>query len=150
MGSLKEDIAESTKIAMKSRDKTRVAVFRLVNSEIKRVEVDERRELSDNDIESILTKMVKQRRDSIEQFDKADRVDLSDQEKYEIGIIDEFLPEQIGEQELDGILDSVIEEELVLGPKEMGRVMSILKSRFGSQIDMGLVSRLLKSKLSDL
>ena len=150
MGSLKEDIAESTKIAMKSRDKARVAVFRLVNSEIKRVEVDERRELSDNDIESILTKMVKQRRDSIEQFDKADRVDLSDQEKYEIGIIDEFLPEQIGEQELDGILDSVIEEELVLGPKEMGRVMSILKSRFGSQIDMGLVSRLLKSKLSDL
>ena len=113
MGSLKEDIAESTKIAMKSRDKTRVAVFRLVNSEIKRVEVDERRKLSDNDIESILTKMVKQRRDSIEQFDKADRVDLSDQEKYEIGIIDEFLPEQIGEQELDGILDSVIEEELV-------------------------------------
>ena len=134
---------------MKAREKSRVAVLRLVTAQIKQVEVDDRRELSNQDIESVLTKMIKQRRDSIEQFDKADRVDLSEKEKYEITIIEEFLPEQITEKELDDLLNSIIEEESVTSLKDMGRAMSVLKAKYASQIDMGLASGLIKSKLSE-
>ena len=133
---------------MKAREKSRVAVLRLVAAQIKQVEIDERRELSNEDIESVLTKMIKQRRDSIEQFDKADRVDLSEKEKYEITIIEEFLPEQITEKELDDLLNTIIEEENVTSLKDMGRAMSVLKAKYPSRIDMGLASGLIKSKLS--
>ena len=133
---------------MKARDKSRVAVLRLVTAQIKQVEIDERRELSNEDIESVLTKMIKQRRDSIEQFDKADRVDLSEKEKYEITIIEEFLPEQITEKELDDLLNTIIEEENVTSIKDMGRAMSVLKAKYASRIDMGIASGLIKSKLS--
>ena len=134
---------------MKARQKSQVAVLRLVTAQIKQVEVDDRRELSNQDIESVLTKMIKQRRDSIEQFDKADRVDLSEKEKYEITIIEEFLPEQITEEELDDLLNSIIEEESVTSLKDMGRAMSVLKAKYASRIDMGLASGLIKSKLSE-
>ena len=133
---------------MKAREKSRVAVLRLVTAQIKQVEIDERRELSNEDIESVLTKMIKQRRDSIEQFDKADRIDLSEKEKYEITIIEEFLPEQITEKELDDLLNTIIEEENVTSLKDMGRAMSVLKAKYPSRIDMGLASGLIKSKLS--
>ena len=148
MSSLKDQITDSTKNAMKAREKSRVAVLRLVTAQIKQVEIDERRELSNEDIESVLTKMIKQRRDSIEQFDKADRVDLSEKEKYEITIIEEFLPEQITEKELDDLLNTIIEEENVTSLKDMGRAMSVLKAKYASRIDMGLASGLIKSKLS--
>ena len=148
MSSLKDQITDSTKSAMKAREKSRVAVLRLVTAQIKQVEIDERRELSNEDIESVLTKMIKQRRDSIEQFDKADRVDLSEKEKYEITIIEEFLPEQITEKELDDLLNTIIEEENVTSIKDMGRAMSVLKAKYASRIDMGLASGLIKSKLS--
>ena len=132
---------------MKAREKSRVAVLRLVTAQIKQIEIDERRELSNEDIESVLTKMIKQRRDSIEQFDKADRVDLSEKEKYEITIIEEFLPEQITEKELDDLLNTIIEEQSVTSLKDMGRAMSVLKAKYASRIDMGLASGLIKSKL---
>ena len=132
---------------MKAREKSRVAVLRLVTAQMKQVEIDERRELSNEDIESVLTKMIKQRRDSIEQFDKADRVDLSEKEKYEITIIEEFLPEQITEKELDDLLNTIIEEQNVTSLKDMGRAMSVLKAKYASRIDMGLASGLIKSKL---
>ena len=148
MSSLKEQITDSTKNAMKAREKSRVAVLRLVAAQIKQVEIDERRELSNEDIESVLTKMIKQRRDSIEQFDKADRVDLSEKEKYEITIIEEFLPEQITEKELDDLLNTIIEEENVTSLKDMGRAMSVLKAKYANRIDMGIASGLIKSKLS--
>ena len=148
MSSLKDQITDSTKNAMKAREKSRVAVLRLVAAQIKQVEIDERRELSNEDIESVLTKMIKQRRDSIEQFDKADRVDLSEKEKYEITIIEEFLPEQITEKELDDLLNTIIEEENVTSIKDMGRAMSVLKAKYASRIDMGRASGLIKSKLS--
>ena len=93
---------------MKAREKSRVAVLRLVTAQIKQVEIDERRDLSNEDIESVLTRMIKQRRDSIEQFDKADRFDLSEKEKYEITIIEEFLPERLTEKELQDLLNSNI------------------------------------------
>ena len=133
---------------MKAREKSQVAVLRLVAAQIKQVEIDERRELSNEDIESVLTKMIKQRRDSIEQFDKADRVDLSEKEKYEITIIEEFLPEQITEKELDDLLNTIIEEENVTSLKDMGRAMSVLKAKYASRIDMGRASGLIKNKLS--
>jgi hypothetical protein len=133
---------------MKAREKSRVATLRLVSAQIKQVEIDERRDLSNEDIESVLTKMIKQRRDSIEQFDKADRVDLSEKEKYEITIIEEFLPEQLSEKELDDLLSTIIEEEDIAGLKDMGRAMSVLKSNYVNRIDMGLASRLIKDKLS--
>ena len=122
--------------------------MRLVTAQIKQVEIDDRRDLSNEDIESVLTKMIKQRRDSIEQFDKADRFDLSEKEKYEIRIIEEFLPEQLTEKELADLLNSIIEDEDIAGLKDMGRAMSVLKSIYANRIDMGLASRLIKDKLS--
>ena len=92
--------------------------------------------------------MIKQRRDSIEQFDKADRFDLSEKEKYEITIIEEFLPESLTEKELDDLLNSIIEDEDITSLKDMGRAMSVLKSNYANRIDMGLASRLIKDKLS--
>ena len=133
---------------MKARDKARVAVLRLVNADIKRVEVDERRELSDEDVRSILSKMVKQRRDSIEQFEKAERTDLADTEKYEISVIEEFLPTQLSETELTELLDRIITDENIEGPKGIGAVMSMLKENYANQVDMALASRIVKDKLN--
>ena len=147
MASLKEKIAESIKASMKAHEKSRVAVLRLVSSEIKQVEVDERRELSNEDIESVLTKMIKQRKDSIEQFDKASRSDLSEKEKDEIKVIEKFLPEQLSEVELGELLSTIIEGEGILGLKDMGRAMSILKANYANRVDMALASSLIKSKL---
>ena len=133
---------------MKARDKARVAVLRLVNADIKRVEVDERRALSDEDIHSILSKMVKQRRDSIEQFEKAERTDLADKEKYEISVIEEFLPTQLSEAELTDLLDRIITDGNIEGPKGIGAVMSMLKANYANQVDMALASRIVKDKLN--
>ena len=133
---------------MKARDKARVAVLRLVNADIKRVEVDERRGLSDEDVRSILSRMVKQRRDSIEQFEKAERTDLADKEKYEISVIEEFLPTQLSEAELTCLLDRIITEENIEGPKGLGVVMSMLKENYANQVDMALASRIVKDKLN--
>ena len=147
MTSLKENIVEHTKKSMKARDKARVAIMRLINADIKKVEVDERRELSDDDIRSILSKMVKQRRDSIEQFEKAKRKDLADQEKYEISVIGEFLPAQLSENELIDLLDCMIAEEKIEGSKGIGVILSLLKSNYLNRVDMALASRIVKDKL---
>ena len=148
MNTLRDQITESTKASMKARDKGRVAVLRLVNADIKRVEVDERRGLSDEDVRSILSKMVKQRRDSIEQFEKAERTDLADREKYEISVIEEFLPTQLSETELTDLLDRIITDEKIEGPKGMGIVMALLKTNYANQVDMALASRIVKDKLN--
>lgn len=147
MTSLKENIVEHTKRSMKARDKARVAIMRLINADIKKVEVDERRELSDDDIRSILSKMVKQRRDSIEQFEKAERKDLVDKEKYEISVIGEFLPAQLSENELIDLLDCIIIEEKIEGSKGIGVILSLLKSNYSNRVDMALASRIVKDKL---
>ena len=147
MSSLKEKILDSIKASMKAQEKSLVAVLRLVSSEIKQVEVDERRELSDGDIESVLTKMIKQRKDSIEQFDKASRSDLSEKEKDEIKVIEKFLPEQLSEVELGDLLSTIIEGEGIVSLKDMGRAMSILKTNYANRVDMALASSLIKSKL---
>ena len=147
MSDLKATIADTTKTAMKERDKERVAVLRMVNAEIKRVEVDERRELEEADVLGILNKMVKQRQDALQQFTDAGRDDLAKQEAYEIDVIQAFLPEQMGEAELAALIDKIITDTGAAGMQDMGKVMGALKAAAQGQADMGRASALVKAKL---
>ncbi len=148
MSELKAVIAEATKDAMKAREKERLAVLRMINADIKRVEVDERRELADADISGILTKMVKQRQDALSQFEKAERADLAAQEAFEIEVIQAFLPEQMGADELAALVDKIIAETGAAGMQDMGKVMGALKAAAEGQADMGQASALVKAKLA--
>ena len=147
MSELKSVISEATKTAMKQRDKERVAVLRMVNAEIKRVEVDERRELEDSDVLGILNKMVKQRQDALQQFNDAGREDLAQQEAYEIDVIQVFLPEQMSDEDLGALIDKVITDTGASGMQDMGKVMGALKAAAQGQADMGRASALVKAKL---
>ena len=148
MSELQNTISEATKTAMKARDKQRVALLRMVNSEFKRVEVDERRDLSDADVLAILGKMVKQRQDALSQFQQASRSDLADQEAYEIGVIEEFLPEQMNDDEMDALVTKIIADTGAAGMQDMGKVMGGLKAAAQGQLDMGKASALVKTKLA--
>ncbi len=152
--SLKTQLTDDMKAAMKGGDKTRLGVIRLINAAIKQKEVDaprvgdERAVLDDAEVLSVLEKMVKQRRDSISQFDAAGRDDLSAIERTEMAIIEHYLPAKLGEA---GILDAIaaaIAETGASGPADMGKLMSVLKPRLAGQADMGDVSRLVKQRLS--
>lgn len=133
---------------MKARDKERVAVLRMVNAEIKRVEVDERRELEDADVLGILNKMVKQRQDALQQFTEAGREDLAKQEAFEIDVIQVFQPEQMSDDELQALIDKIITDTGAAGMQDMGKVMGALKAAAQGQADMGRASALVKAKLS--
>ena len=148
MSDLKSRISEATKTAMKAREKARVAALRLVNADIQRVEVDERRTLSDEDIVSILGRMVKQRRDSLVHFEAAAREDLAAQERFEISVIEEFLPEPLSEAEVDAMIERIVAESGASTMKDMGRVMGVLKGEVAGRADMGLLSGKVKARLS--
>ena len=148
MSELKSSITEATKAAMKARDKERVAVLRMVNAEIKRVEVDERRELEDADVLGILNKIVKQRQDALQQFTEAGREDLAKQEAFEIDVIEVFQPEQMSDDELQALIDKIITDTGAAGMQDMGQVMGALKAAAQGQADMGRASALVKAKLS--
>ncbi len=148
MAELQARISEDTKVAMKARDKARVATLRMVNAEIKRVEVDERRELSDEDVLGILNRMLKQRRDSLTQFEQAERMDLADQERFEITVIESFMPEALSESELDALIERVVSDTGASTMKDMGQVMGIIKSEVTGRADMGVVSGKVKARLS--
>ena len=148
MSALKETIDETTKTAMKAREKERVATLRMVNAEIKRVEVDERRDLSDDDVIGILKKMVKQRQDAHSQYVSAGRDDLAETEAFEISLIEEFLPEMMSEDDLAALVEKCVTDVGAVGMQDMGKVMGALKQAAGSQIDMGKASALVKAKLS--
>ena len=148
MSDLKSAIGDATKTAMKARDKERVAVLRMVNAEIKRVEVDERRDLSDGDVQGILNKMLKQRQDALKQFTDAARDDLAAQESFEIEVIQAFLPEQMSDEALAALVDKVITDLGASGMQDMGKVMGAVKSAAEGQADMGRASALVKSKLA--
>ena len=145
---LKTRISDETKSAMKARDKERVATLRMVNAEIKRIEVDERRELSDADILTILTKMLKQRQDSLTQFRQAERNDLADKEAYEIGVIEDFMPAQMDEDQVRALVEECIAKVGASSMQDMGKVMGALKSAAAGQFDMGRASGLVKQLLS--
>ena len=146
--SLKSQLTEDMKTAMKSGQKDRLAVIRLINAAIKQKEVDERVEMTDPLVLAVLEKMVKQRRDSITQFDAAGRDDLAKVERYELGVIEAYLPAKLDEAAIQAAIDAAIASTGAAGPADMGKVMGVLKPQLAGQADMGLVSQLLKKTLA--
>jgi hypothetical protein len=145
---LKARLTEAMKAAMRAQEKARLGAIRLIQAEIKRVEVDERIELDDARVLAILDKMIKQRRDSIQQFESAGRTDLVEIEAGELAVIQEFLPQALGEAELELLIDGAIRESGAVAMKDMGKVMAILKPQVQGRADMGLVSQRIKARLS--
>ena len=136
------------KAAMRAKDSARLSAIRLILAAIKQKEIDERVELGDAEVVAILEKMIKQRRESIAQFEKAARADLADAEKFELGVLSGYLPQQLGEAEILKEINSVLAETGASGPKDMGKVMAALKARLAGKADMGKVSALVKARLS--
>ena len=136
------------KAAMKGGDKPKLGVIRLILAAIKQKEVDERIELTDEQVLAILDKMVKQRRDSITQYEDAGRTELADQEKFEITVIQAYLPEQLGEGEILAMIDEAVATTGASSMKDMGKLMGILKPKLQGRADMGQASALVKQKLS--
>lgn len=145
MSTLKETLSTATKDAMKAREKARLATLRLINAEIKRVEVDERIELDDARILAVLDKMTKQRRDSITQYEKAGRPELAEIEQQEIDVIQEFLPAQLTEAEIADIVRAAVAETGASNMADMGKVMALVKPQVQGRADMGAVSKLVKA-----
>jgi len=133
---------------MRARDAARLSTIRLALAAIKQREVDSRTELGDPEVVAVLEKMIKQRRESIEQFERAARKDLADAEKFELQVLSAYLPAQLGDAELDQAVAAAIGESGASGVKEMGKVMALLKTRLAGKADMGKVSNLVKTKLS--
>jgi uncharacterized protein YqeY len=136
------------KAAMRARETARLSAIRLILAAIKQKEVDERVELTDADVLSILEKMMKQRRESIAQFESAARTDLADAEKFELGILSAYLPQQASASEVEQEVARAVAESGASGIKDMGKVMALLKPRLSGRADMGKVSSLVKAKLS--
>ena len=147
--SLKGQILDDVKIAMKAGEKDRLKVLRLITAAIKQIEVDERREVDkDADILGILNKMVKQRRDSISQFEQGNRQDLADIEKSEIEIIGDYLPEPMSDEDLDKLVDEAITATGAEGIRDMGKVMGSVKAKAEGRADMAAVGAKVKARLN--
>jgi len=142
-------IEEAVKISMKNRDKETTSALRMAISELKKEEIDKRIELKDEQVIQILQRMIKQRKDSYSQFSDAGRDELAKKEQNEINILSDFLPEQLGENELTDMVTDAIKEIGASGPQDMGKVMGSLKQRIQGNADMGLVSKIVKEKLLD-
>ena len=147
--SLKQQLTDDMKAAMKAGEKDRLATIRLINAALKQKEVDERITLDDAAVLAVLEKMVKQRKDSISQYEGARRDDLAAVEKAEMVIIQAYLPAQLSEAEIDAAIQSAIAEANAgTGPAAMGKVMGVLKPKLAGKADMGLVSQRLKAALA--
>lgn len=145
--SLKLQITEDMKTAMRAKDSARLGAIRLLQAAIKQREVDERIVLSDADVIVAIEKMLKQRRDSIAAYESAKRTDLADVEKYEVSVLQEYLPQQLTEAEILSILDQVIADTGAAGVKDMGKVMAAIKPLVAGKADMGKISGLIKARL---
>jgi uncharacterized protein YqeY len=145
--SLKDRIQQDMKDAMRAKEKSRLATIRLILAAIKQREVDERIELDDTQVIAVLDKMTKQRRESISQFEQAGREDLVAQENAELEIIQPYLPEALGEDELNALIDAAMKATGASSIKDMGKVMGQLKPKIQGRADMGAVSALIKSRL---
>jgi uncharacterized protein YqeY len=145
--SLKERIQQDVKDAMRAKDKPRLATIRLITAAIKQREVDERIDLDDTQVIAVLDKMVKQRRESISQFEKASRDDLIAQENSELEIIQSYLPEQLTEAEITVLIDTAMAATGAASIKDMGKVMGQLKPKLQGRADMGAVSAMIKARL---
>lgn len=148
--SLKARLTDDMKAAMKGGERERLGVIRLVLAAIKQREVDERIQLDDTQVLAVLEKMLKQRRDSVQQFEAASREDLAAQERYEIGVIEAYMPAKLSDAELAHIIDAVIAETGAAGPKDMGKVMAGVKLQAAGRADMGKLSEVVKAKLSQV
>lgn len=145
--SLKNRILEDVKSAMRARDKERLSVLRLITAAIKQREVDERIELDDEQVLLVLDKMVKQRRESLEQYEKAAREDLAAQERFELDLLQAFLPEPLSETELNELIESAIAESGASSMRDMGSVMNALRPTVQGRADMKWVSQAVKDQL---
>ncbi len=145
---IKASIASAMKDAMRAREKDRLSAIRLIMSEFKRIEVDERIELDDARVLAVLDKMLKQRRDSINQYQAAGRDDLANIELAEIAVIEEFLPEALSDAEIAEMVSQAIKESSAESVRDMGKVMAILKPQLQGRADVGAVSQIVKQSLS--
>ena len=145
---IQKQVQEQVKIAMRARDKKRLAALRLISADFKKVEVDERIELTDQRILAILDKMTRQRRDSLSQFKKAGRDDLVEQEQFELDVINEFMPDQLDSAELEALIDAAVAETGAESMRDMGKVLGRLKNQVQGRVDMGVVGTLVKSRLN--
>ncbi|MGD9953050.1 MAG: GatB/YqeY domain-containing protein [Burkholderiales bacterium] len=145
--SLKDRIQDDMKAAMRAKDAARLSAVRLLLAALKQKEVDERVELADADVLSVIEKMLKQRRESIAQYEKAGREDLASQEKFEIGVLSGYLPQQMDEAEVAQAVAAAVAEAGAASVKDMGKVMALLKPRLAGKADMGKVSALVRAKL---
>ncbi len=148
--SLKEQITNDMKAAMKGGDKDRLGVIRLILAAIKQREVDERIVLDDAQVLAVVEKMIKQRRDSITQFRAAAREDLASKEEYEVGVIQGYMPAQLGEAEIDAIVAKAIGDAGATGAKDMGKVIGLVRPQVAGRADMGAISQTVKAKLAAL
>lgn len=148
MSELKAKLTEDMKTAMRGSEKERLLTIRLILSAVKQQEVDTREEQSDDDIIASLTKMQKQRRESITQFEQAGRQDLVDKEKQELEIISEYLPEALSDDEIEKLIAQAMTESGASSMKDMGKIMGILKPKLAGRADMGVVSAKIKSALT--
>jgi uncharacterized protein YqeY len=140
-------ISESVKDAMRAKAKERLGVLRLITAEFKRIEVDERIELDDARVLAVLDKMVKQRRESARQFSENDRPELAEQELFEISVIQEFLPQQLSEEEIRALVAQAAQDLGAKTAADMGKLMAAIKPKVQGRADMGLVSQLVKAQL---
>lgn len=145
---LKDLISNDLKDAMRAGDAKKRDAIRLLTAEMKRKEVDERVTLADGDVVAIIDKMQKQRRDSIAQFEKGGRQDLADNEKFELGVLQAYMPQGLSEAEIADAVAASIAESGAKGPADMGKVMAVLKPKLAGRADMGKVSGLVKAKLA--
>ncbi|CAE6739551.1 conserved hypothetical protein [Candidatus Nitrotoga fabula] len=146
--SLKQKLTDDMKAAMRAKDAVRLGTIRLLLAAIKQREVDERIELSDADIVAVIDKMIKQRRDSIEQFEAAGRQELADTEKSEISVLRDYMPQQMTEAEVEQAVIDAIAASGVQKSQEMGKVIALLKPKLAGRADMGKVSALVKARLA--
>lgn len=146
--SLKQQITEDMRNAMRAKDKPLVGTLRLLNAEIKQVEVDTRSELNDGDIIKIIGKMIKQRKDAAEQYDQANRPELAATERAESKVLTAYLPQQLTSDEIQALVEKIITQTNAQGMQDMGRVMGQLQTEIAGRADMSEVSAIVKSRLS--
>jgi uncharacterized protein YqeY len=145
---LRDRVNEDMKSAMKAREQEKLGALRLLLAAVKQREVDERITLDDAQLVSVIEKMIKQRKDSISQYEKAARQDLADKEKFEISVLEAYLPQQMSQAEIDAAVAEAIASTGAKGAADMGKVMGVLKPRLAGRADIGKVSGLVKGKLS--
>ncbi len=145
---LKSRITSDMQAAMRAKDAARLSPIRMLLAAIKQREVDERRELADADVLAVVDKMIKQRRDSIAQFEKGGRTDLAEGEQFEISVLEAYMPAAMSEAEVDAAIAAAIAEAGAKGPADMGKVMGPLKAKLAGRADMGKVSARVKAALA--